>query len=413
MTAPVGPGHEQIYNDAVESVRIATMDKGVFDKVNVKLVDDTNGKLGRSAARNKAILESKADWLFFLDADDLMHPDAFRVHSKYDQYDAVFGNIYETSQGVAVWRYQVPRLNGYNELVSFDPYLTLQMGHFVRTSAAKSIMFDESMDCGEDFKYYLELWNQYKCVKVEECLFLNRKGMHSQGDRSATGREWSEVVSKLINDARIAIRPFTMRDGYYFPSTDTHFNKSVFELNHIPYCLDNTPKKRIAIDVGAHVGGWSKELSKHFDTVVSFEASDINYRCLEKNTEKCQNVERHHSAVGDKPGKVNLHQGVDPGNSGQNYVEEGSGIEMVCLDDCVNGPVDFIKIDVEGYEPFVLDGAKRIIEKYHPSILIEQTPALSDRYGMDHLAAGRLLELWGYKLIKQMNKNYLYVYTAK
>ena len=108
-----------------------------------------------------------------------------------------------------------------------------------------------------------------------------------------------------------------------------------------------------------------------------------------------------------------LHQGVDPGNSGQNYVEEGSGIEMVCLDDCVNGPVDFIKIDVEGYEPFVLDGAKQIIEKYHPAILIEQTPALSDRYGMDYLAAGRLLELWGYKLIKQMNKNYLYVYTAK
>ena len=116
VVIPVGPSHEQIYHDAVESVRIATMDKGVFDTVNIKLVDDTNGKLGRSAARNKAISESKADWLFFLDADDLMHPDAFRVHSKYDQNDAVFGNIYETSQGVAVWRYQVPRLSGYDEL---------------------------------------------------------------------------------------------------------------------------------------------------------------------------------------------------------------------------------------------------------------------------------------------------------
>lgn len=214
---PCGPGHEHIYHNAVESVRIATMDKGSFDKVNVKLIDDTEGKFGRSAARNKAIAETSADWLFFLDADDLMHPDAFRVHSKYDRYDAIFGNIYETSQGVAVWRYQVPRIDSYRDLISFDPYLTLQMGHFVKTSVAKSIMFDESMDCGEDFKYYLKLWRHNYCIKVEECLFLNRKGVHSQGERSATGKEWVEVVSKLINDARIEINPFTMRDGYYFP----------------------------------------------------------------------------------------------------------------------------------------------------------------------------------------------------
>lgn len=41
------------------------------------------------------------------------------------------------------------------------------------------------------------------------------------------------------------------------------------------------------------------------------------------------------------------------------------------LDDCVSGPVDFIKIDVEGHEVQVLEGARRILAAYHPTLLLE------------------------------------------
>ena len=410
VIVPVGPGHEQIYHQAIESVRMASMDKGAFDKINIIVVDDTQGKLGRSKARNDAIMKSTAEWLFFLDADDLMHPDAFKVHSYNVDVDALFGNIYETSQGIAVWRYQVPAIDNYDQLISFDPYYTLQMGHFVRRDIASKILFDEGMNCGEDFKYYIKLWKDYNCKKIRECLFLNRKGHHSQGARSSTGQEWVEVVNGLIEDARLERRPFQMKDGYWFPSSDTHFNKSVFELDHIKHCVNACKEKRVALDIGGHVGGWAKELANHFDTVLSFEANKNNYDCLVKNTEECNNVMLFHNAVGDESKYVSVHRGIDPGNSGQGYIVDGDEVEMVRIDDVVNAPVDFIKMDIEGYEPMALEGAKEIIRKCHPVILIEQTPGISGRYGIDHLAAGRLLELWGYRLERQMNKNYLYVY---
>jgi len=129
-----------------------------------------------------------------------MHPDAFATLADYDDYEAVWGAILELSNGVAVWRYQVPRIQSYKELIAFDPYLTLQMGHFVRRESV--VLFDEEMNCGEDWKYYLEMWRTRKCIKIEYPLFLNQRGEHSSGPKSASGRDWNIAVGNLIEEAR-------------------------------------------------------------------------------------------------------------------------------------------------------------------------------------------------------------------
>jgi len=182
----------------VESVRIATLDKGPFSKVNIRIVDDTKGEMGRSAARNKGVSQSDADWIFFLDADDLMHPDCFR--NFVDGYDAVFGKIVEYANGCIVERYQVPYIKTYEELIAFDPYKTLQMGHYVRREAF--IPFDEAMDIGEDWDYYLKLWKEHHCLKIDKPLMINVRGNHSTGPRSGTGRDWGHVVRSMIEEAR-------------------------------------------------------------------------------------------------------------------------------------------------------------------------------------------------------------------
>lgn len=144
--------------------------------------------------------QSKADWLFFLDADDRMYPYAFKSFEKYKDYDAVWGNIWELVNGVCAWRYQVPLIKDYKELIAHDPYYTVQMGHFVRRDKFEG--FDEDMDCGEDFKYYLKMWKSHNCIKVGDCFFLNQRGANSIGPRSASGAEWTEVVGRLISEAR-------------------------------------------------------------------------------------------------------------------------------------------------------------------------------------------------------------------
>lgn len=180
------------------------MSKGRFGVINVRVVDDTAGEKGRSAARNQAVDSSEAEWLFFLDADDVIHPEAFENVGRFlGDFDAIWGNIYELNAGVVAWRWQVPRIATYEQLVSFDPYLTLQMGHFVQRD--RCLKFDEEMNTGEDWDYYLRMWREKCCIKIDKPLFINQRGVHSQGPRAANGREWGEVVRPMVQKAREAL----------------------------------------------------------------------------------------------------------------------------------------------------------------------------------------------------------------
>lgn len=195
---PVGPGHKELVNEAIQSVKIAMVTgQGPFSEIKVKGIDDTAGKYGRSRARNMAISASTADWLFFLDADDLMHPEALIHVDSYMDLDAIWGRIVEEKDGCIVDRYQLPKIDSFDQLLEIDPYYTLQMGFFVQREAMP--LFDESMNTGEDWKVYLELWKHHNCIKIDKPLMINRRGRHSTGQNSANGHEWREAVTELIN----------------------------------------------------------------------------------------------------------------------------------------------------------------------------------------------------------------------
>jgi len=78
-------------------------------------------------------------------------------------------------------------------------------------------------------------------------------------------------------------------------------------------------------------------------------------------------------AVGEKPGSVRFHENSAYGH----LTADGSGIEVVAttVDHFVQKvqptTLDFIKIDVEGFEQSVLKGATETIAKYNPVIQIE------------------------------------------
>jgi glycosyltransferase involved in cell wall biosynthesis len=196
---PVGPGHADLFNRAVESVSIASNFSGV--EARIIRVADTDGLLGRSLARNHGVQRAEAEWLFFLDADDLMHPRALTVDLNTGR-DAVFGAICELVGGNVVERYQVPAIDTYEQLIAHDPFITIQMGHFVKREAALQLPFNLDMDCGEDWEYYLKLWQGYACEKIDKPLMINCRGQHSTGPRSATGADWSRVVGEMITKAR-------------------------------------------------------------------------------------------------------------------------------------------------------------------------------------------------------------------
>lgn len=184
--------------------------RGPFDALEVLRQDDSLGALGRGRARNMLVergAERGASHFFFLDADDLMAPDAFRgFHTALlaqPESEAVWGTIaeYRPTRTPLVRPAQVyPK--SYAELIAVDPTRTLQIGYFVRTEVQRAHPWREDMNCGEDFEMYLRLWKAHRCVKSPSVFFVNRRRMHSTGPKAATGGDWRRVVSAMLEDAR-------------------------------------------------------------------------------------------------------------------------------------------------------------------------------------------------------------------
>ena len=196
--------------------------------------------------------------------------------------------------------------------------------------------------------------------------------------------------------------------GIWLPDNDTHFAKALaespmvdghgtYQLAKIEKCLAVTERRRVALDIGAHVGLWSMILAKHFRMVYAFEPVPQLRECWYCNTSK--NALMHPYALGASCGASEMVY-ID-GNSGNSRVMHSGGVQvqMVTLDSLEPIDIDFIKIDVEGYEYEVLTSGEKTIREQNPVVLIEQKPGNAETFGRKRFDASTLLELWGMQLL--------------
>lgn len=150
VVIPVGPGHEPESLQAMESVRLAWQTgPGPFTDHAVVRVMDTFGDLGRSRARNLGMHHNPADFHFLLDADDRMMPEAFALVDL--EAPATFGAIWCDGERARGDRHPVTRAT----LFEHGARGTLAMGCFLRGDLG--LRFDETLDNGEDFDFYMRL----------------------------------------------------------------------------------------------------------------------------------------------------------------------------------------------------------------------------------------------------------------
>lgn len=198
VVTPVGPGHERAVADAVASVMHAwETARGAFTSMRHEVMLDTDGALGRSAARNKGIAAHPADWYFLLDADDLMMPMALDAHeSAFMDAALVFGAVCTDTHGVIpenVWPLDWPGL------MTHGARGTLSMGCFVRADVAHEVPFDETMDRGEDFDFYLRACSRFPWEKVEPPLVTIRTRIPSAtGPRGYDALDWRAACESVI-----------------------------------------------------------------------------------------------------------------------------------------------------------------------------------------------------------------------
>jgi FkbM family methyltransferase len=160
---------------------------------------------------------------------------------------------------------------------------------------------------------------------------------------------------------------------------------------------------RHAVDIGAHVGLWSRVLARCFTRLTAFEPIELHRDLFNKNVraDSCCEIKLYPFALSDS--EESLRFDIDPKSSGATHVtlaQGGTGPQVAaCTLDSVDlPPVDFVKIDCEGYEYFILKGGERIIRRDQPCIIVEQKPGKGSMYGIDDREAVKLLQSWGAQL---------------
>lgn len=212
--------------------------------------------------------------------------------------------------------------------------------------------------------------------------------------------------------------------GIWLPDDDTHIadhlergplfrGAGTYQFVKIQAVLEKLSTKRrgLAIDVGAHVGLWSRVLAESFGCIHAFEPVSALRECFVKNV-TYPNVFIHPEAISDATGVLWMRRTAD--NSGNSHVsidgpEDAERVNAITLDQFMDNlaRVDFIKVDTEGYEFQVIEGARRLIERDHPMFMIEQKAGAAERYARGRFDAKTRLEKFGYRQIWARSGDYL------
>jgi FkbM family methyltransferase len=131
----------------------------------------------------------------------------------------------------------------------------------------------------------------------------------------------------------------------------------------------------VVFDVGAHMGFFTVKIARQVNTVVAFEPDPYNYHFLLTNIERNQlsNVLALNCALGEKDGSSFLKGDYGHGRTRLTGTNTGQKVTVRSLDSLVSElklRPSVVKIDTEGYEHNVLQGAQSALISSKPRLLV-------------------------------------------
>jgi FkbM family methyltransferase len=207
--------------------------------------------------------------------------------------------------------------------------------------------------------------------------------------------------------------------GWYMPAQDTtmpgDMRQGGYQIKHqdgfLQHISKTTGHRGVAVDIGAHIGLWSRKLMQCYAYVYAFEPIPELAECYRKNAQQ-SNYQLRQMALGDRKEPLTM---MYESQRSQNTHITGHGnitVPVERLDDQRIDNVGVIKIDVEGWEMPVLLGGKAIIARDHPCIVVEQKQGAQARVGRHKQDITRLLESWGYRRQLKIANDVLYGYDV-
>lgn len=174
--------------------------------------------------------------------------------------------------------------------------------------------------------------------------------------------------------------------GYKIASDDDYLDyvKGDFEPQMVKLFKSLAAKSETVLDIGANIGCTAILFSSLSKDVHAFEPSRSTYNILERNIIKSQtqNITTHNIGLGDESCESTITYA--PSNRSGGYISnktqasEGHIVEQITiktLDDTVSSNeiknIDFVKLDVEGFEGSVIDGALDTLKRDKPIVVLE------------------------------------------
>lgn len=152
-----------------------------------------------------------------------------------------------------------------------------------------------------------------------------------------------------------------------------------YEQKIVDWAVSLIDPGTVFLDIGAHVGTYSLAFAKHCTGVHAFECSPktFNYLCANIALQDLhERITPHRYALGSENEMVPYYEHSPDGGGNSCYgfgrTSKSVNVEMRTLDSFGLDNVGFIKMDVEGFEPKVLEGAKETLKRNrYPRILFE------------------------------------------
>lgn len=161
--------------------------------------------------------------------------------------------------------------------------------------------------------------------------------------------------------------------------------KRVSDRDKIGLIAGHVKPGMTVLDIGANIGFYTRLLSRAVGrdgTVYAFEPEELNFNHLKRLTKNLTNVKAVKAACGEKSGSAYLYRSeklnVDHHLYENDESRERVEVPMVSVDDTLeneSGGVGFVKIDVQGYDHFVVKGMRETLSRSdHPIIFGELWP---------------------------------------
>jgi FkbM family methyltransferase len=200
--------------------------------------------------------------------------------------------------------------------------------------------------------------------------------------------------------------------GIYLPDGEAHMPEylknsgGVYQPKQLNRSLMFVTNWELAIDIGAHVGMWSKFLVQKFQRVIAFEPMAPLRACLERNV-MSNRLQVVPIALGNEHGAVSFN--YEEEHTGATHIDRQRAglIPISKLDDFKLTGVGYVKIDTEGFELHVLEGARETLSANKPIIIVEEKLHGARHYGQKPYASIEFLESLGAAVLDRVVDDFI------